>query len=164
MKLKGQMGLEYYVSLVLFVMFVAYLVFQVLGISPQYMSELTNERIKSEAYQVSELLINDAGEPLNWYTSTPKRIGLSSNENRTNLLSQEKITALNAACQSDYESVKRLIDIDSDFSITLTNLVSGNKLIDCQPPSSIIKKSKASITRIASLPDNSFAEITIQMW
>ncbi len=164
MKLKGQLSLEYYVSLVLFVMFVAYLIFQVLGFSPQYLSELKNERTKSEAYQVSELLVNDAGEPLNWYASTPKRIGLSSNENKTNLLSQEKITALQTACQSSYESVRKLIDIDSDFSITLINLISGTKLIDCQPAVPVIKEAKASITRIASLPDNSFVELTIQMW
>lgn len=164
MRLKGQLSLEYCISLILFILFVAYIVFQVLGISPQYLSELKNERIKSEAYQISELLINDLGEPLNWYASTPKRIGLSSNENKTNLLSLEKITALQTVCQSDYESVRKLIDTDNDFSITLTNLASGQKLIDCTSSTSRTIKTKASITRIIALTDNSFAELTVQMW
>jgi hypothetical protein len=93
-----------------------------------------------------------------------KRIGLSSNLNKTNLLSEEKIYALQSICNSDYEKVKTLLGTEYYFSINLTNMASGEKLLVCNPPISVIKKTKTSITRIVALNSEDLGELTLQMW
>jgi hypothetical protein len=43
-----------------------YVVFQTISVTSVYRAEVRNRLIKAEAYQVSELLVNDLGEPINW--------------------------------------------------------------------------------------------------
>jgi hypothetical protein len=64
--MKGQFSVEYIVSMTIFIGFVTYIIFSIWRFIPNYLSELRNERIRSEAYQISELLINDPGEPMDW--------------------------------------------------------------------------------------------------
>ena len=136
-------------------------------ISPQFITEVKNERLRSEAYQISELLINDAGQPINWNSPPPvKRVGLSDNSNKTNLLSQGKIAAFNTSCSSDYDNIRKLIGIGTEyyFSLNLTDSNSGQTLIDCNPPLAVIKTAKVTITRITALNQTTFGELTLQLW
>jgi|GEM_PF-1696293 hypothetical protein len=64
--MKAQASFEYYFSLVLFIMFATYIVFQTISITSVYRREIRNRLLKTEAYQISELLVNDLGEPINW--------------------------------------------------------------------------------------------------
>jgi len=64
--MKAQASFEYYFSLVLFVMFATYIVFQTISVTSVYRREIRNRLLKTEAYQISELLVNDLGEPINW--------------------------------------------------------------------------------------------------
>jgi len=163
--MKAQLTIEYYISLTIFILFIAYLFFQVIKISPQFLRELQAERLKSESYQISELLINDPGEPINWPSQANiKRVGLSSNLNKANLLSGEKITAFQSKCNSDYENIRKLIGTEYYFSLDLIDKTSGVKLISCNPPISVIKKMKSSISRIVALDSNKFGELTLQLW
>jgi hypothetical protein len=66
--MKAQVSFEYYFSLVLFVMLAMYVVFQTISVTSVYRTEVRNRLIKAEAYQISELLVNDLGEPINWNT------------------------------------------------------------------------------------------------
>jgi len=68
--MKAQVSFEYYFSLVLFVMFAMYVVFQTISVTSVYRAEVRNRLIKTEAYQISELLVNDLGEPIDWNTQT----------------------------------------------------------------------------------------------
>lgn len=162
--MKAQLTIEYYVSIIVFILFVAYLFFQLIVTSPQFLRESESERLRSESYQISELLINDPGEPINWPTQVVKRVGLSSNLNKTNLLAKEKITAFQSKCISDYENLRKLIGTEYYFSINLTNRISGELLINCKPPIAITKWTKASISRTVALDSNEFAELTLQLW
>jgi len=167
LEMKAQLSLEYYISLTIFIGFIVYISFQVMRISPQFITEVENERLKSEAYQISELLINDAGEPLNWENnpSSVERIGLSKNyKNETNLLSQQKITAFNTTCNSDYGNVRRSIGTDYYFSLELIDISSGQSLIDCNPPIIFVKPAKVVITRITALDSPAFGELILQLW
>jgi hypothetical protein len=165
--MKAQLSVEYYISLTIFIGFIVYISFQVMRISPQFITEVKNERLKSEAYQISELLINDAGEPINWDSqSSVKRIGLSNNLNKTNLLSQEKIDAFNTSCSSGYDNIRKLMGIGTEyyFSLKLIDSNSGQTLIDCNPPLTVIKPAKVAITRITALSPTTFGELTLQLW
>ena len=65
--MKAQISfVEYIVSFSIFSVFVAYLFFRLLSYMPAYLNELRGEKLRSEAYQLSEFLINDLGEPLSW--------------------------------------------------------------------------------------------------
>jgi hypothetical protein len=162
--MKAQLSVEYYVSLTIFILFVGYIFFQLILRSPQFITEVENERLRSESYQVSELLINDPGQPIDWNQANVKRIGLSSNLNMTNLLSIEKISSLQSICNSDYEKIRKSLGTEYFISIDLVNMTSGEKLIACTSPISVTKKTKISITRIVALDSKNFGELTLQMW
>src|SRR4030042_873859 len=162
--MKAQLSIEYYVSLTIFILFVGYIFFQLIIRSPQFIVEVQNERLRSESYQISELLINDPGEPIVWNQANVKRIGLSSNLNETNLLSNEKISALQSICNTDYEKIRKLIGTEYYVSIELTNMTSGEKLIVCTSPISVTKKTKVATTRIVALDSKDFGELVLQLW
>lgn len=164
--MKSQLSIEYYVSLTIFILFVGYIFFQLILRSPQYMIEVENERLRSESYQISELLINDPGQPINWNQANVKRIGLSSNLNMTNLLSTVKISSLQSICNSDYEKIRKSLGTEYFISIDLVNMTSGEneKLIACTSPVSVTKKTKTSITRIVALDSGDLGELTLQLW
>lgn len=164
--MKGQFGIEQLISLSIFITFVAYFFFQFLSLRPAYLKEVKNERIRAEAYQVSELLINDPGYPISW-TLDPdqtKRVGLSDESfNKTNLLSSAKISMFNSQCSSDYNKVKKWIGSDYDFSIFLTDKSTGILKINCYPPNMAPKGINVTVRRIVAF-DSSYGELVLQMW
>ena len=94
--MKGQLNLEQIVAMTLFIAFSSYVFFTVFNLVPRYTSEVRSERLRSEAYQMSELLINDPGSPANWDKIVkPSRLGLSDETaNLTNFISKSKGAAL----------------------------------------------------------------------
>jgi len=162
--MKAQLSIEYYASLTIFILFIGYIFFQLITTSPHFIRESKNERLRIETYQISELLVNDPGDPINWPTKTVKRFGLSSNLNKTNLLAVDKVSAFQSICNINYENIRNLMSIEYYFSINLTDRESGQKLIECKPPTSINKQITASITRIVALDSGKVAELTVQMW
>ncbi|MEM7825075.1 MAG: hypothetical protein QXO27_03840 [Candidatus Aenigmatarchaeota archaeon] len=161
--MKGQLSIEYYISLILFVFFIVYLSFQIVKITPTYIRELKNENLRIEAYQLSELLINDPGEPINWDSQPQvKRIGLSSNENKTNLLSGNKIAAMKTKCSTNYEDVRRLIGTEYYFSLFLTNETLRQTI--CQPTNFPVRETNTTITRVVAIDDNSIGNLSLFVW
>lgn len=72
--MKGQISfVEYLAALTIFITSVLYIAFQLISFIPQYLNQVNDERVRIDAYQISELLANDPGNPINWYSS-----GLSS--------------------------------------------------------------------------------------
>ncbi|MBI2545270.1 MAG: hypothetical protein HYW22_01565 [Candidatus Aenigmarchaeota archaeon] len=165
MGLKGQLSLEYYSSIVIFVGVLAYLSFQLFQAVPSTTNALKTEAIRIDAYQISEILINDGGHPLDWDTKPTNqivRLGLmDSTQNKTNLLSSQKISKFKAICNNNYNDVKNLLDIQSEFSISFVNYNTNENWV-CKSPGRI--SASFNVTRIVSIDGNAFGELTIQVW
>jgi hypothetical protein len=67
-------------------------------------------------------------------------------------------------CNSDYENVRKLIDTEYYFSINMTDRVTGEKIIDCEPPVAVVNQMKISVSRIVAMDSGNFGELNIQLW
>ena len=163
---------EYLVAIVVFIAFVAYFSFQLLNFLPAYLSQIRSERIRGEAYQLSELLINDPGFKIDWDRRLPGeqpfRIGLNDEmKNVTNVVSGQKIAQLQTQCASSYSNVKKWLGAEEDFVIviTLMNADTGNPdaVFTCRPTSVLSRTLNATIKRFAGLNSTHYAEIILQV-
>lgn len=166
--MKGEISvLEFVISLSVFIGVVAYVFFLLLKYYPIYLSEVENERKWLEAYQISEILVNDPGEPKNWESlslNEIKRFGLSEiSENRTNLISLSKVSKLREYC-NDYETVKKKLDSNFYFSLFLVNLNDKSVLLECLPPKVVVTPSNISVRRILAFSTGGYGELTVQVW
>lgn len=171
--MKGQFSVDYYVSIILFVLFVVYILFQLTRFLPTYIDEIKDQRIRTEAYQISELLINDPGYPGDWENlgesqrADIKRIGLSNTtQNKTNLISVKKINSLNSLCGSvnGYNILRGAIGTDYQLSIILVDKTTGGILVNCIPPEQLVRATRVDFRRIVSTGQNSYGELILQLW
>jgi len=162
-KVKVQIGFEQIFSLLLFVTSVTYLVYSLLSYYPSYINEMKRQMMLSEAYQISEILVNDCGHPANWYslqTNQIKRIGLLNESlNKTNVISIAKSTRLNTICNSYYQTFKQLLDLKNDISIII--YIGNNVLVNCTRP---IGERAAKVNRIVSFNNGSYGELIIWLY
>lgn len=167
--MKGQISfVEYLVAFVIFVVFIGYFSLQIIKYVPEYLNQIRSERVRSEAYQISEILVNDPGYPLSWTVLTVQRLGLSDEtRNLTNFLSLNKINAIGDGtnlCKPGYDNVKKWLASEFDFSITLTRKSPSEiVLIDCRPSVTAVRAINTTIRRIVSF-DSSYGELIVQMW
>ncbi len=164
MGLKGQLSVGYYVSIVLFLGVLGYLTFQLFQTIPLNINSLGSESTRIEAYQISELLVNDGGHPNNWNTkpiNEIKRLGLlDSTQNKTNLLSSQKISQFRTIC-NNYNDIKNLLDIQNEISINFVNYAT-NERWSCKSGGQ--SSFSFNVTRIISIDGNALGEITVQVW
>ena len=168
--MKGQISfVEYLASLVLFLTAIIFIALELINFVPQYLTEINNQRIKINAYQISELLTNDPGNPINWYLPSSKilRMGLSNESvNKTDYLSLQKITAFNTYCNSPggYNNIKNNISAVTNFAVFLFNRTanSGNLLIACNPPELFSSAINTTIRRIVAIDSNDTGELIVQ--
>jgi hypothetical protein len=171
--LKGQLSIEYLVSFGIFVSTAIYVYLLYTSNIPGFLEEIKKENIRAEAYRLSELLVNDVGDPSNWNTrpySEIKRIGLTDqNINQTNFISKLKIQGFEQKCQSSFSDIQKWVGLDKPFSVLIfdINQITGERtlLSDCRP--SLIAKSElnATVKRITAYSDGAnkkLAEIIIQ--
>ncbi|MEM7825181.1 MAG: hypothetical protein QXO27_04380 [Candidatus Aenigmatarchaeota archaeon] len=168
--MKAQISfVEYLVAFVIFVSFVGYFSFQLVRLIPEYLNQIRMQRIKSEAYQISELLMNDPGYPINWNVGNVQRLGLSDEtKNLTNFLSLNKINAIGDGinlCKPGYENVKKWVGSDYDFSIIFIRKSPAPELtlIGCRPSVTAVKAINVTIRRIAFF-GSGYGELIVQMW
>jgi hypothetical protein len=168
--MKAQISfVEYLVAFTIFVGFFGYFYIQVLKFVPEYLNQIRTQRIRSEAYQISELLVNDPGDPINWHlVGTVRRLGLSDEtKNLTNFLSLSKINAIGDGtnlCKPGYENVKKWLASDSDFSIIFTRKSpSEATLINCRPSVTGVKAVNVTVRRIVFF-GSGYGELIVQMW
>jgi len=156
--MKGLVTIEFIISVSVFVATVAFLAFNIISsISPLHESSV-NEIKRSEAYQISQLLIFDRGEPDNWNENLNNivRIGLSSEEPYK--ISSDKLQKLNDTCRDDYEKLKNLLSISNrSYIIIDVNDMNGNNIVSCKKD----MKPVFSIERFAVLEDNRIVKIII---
>src|SRR5207245_3567306 len=93
---------------------------------PKYLEEVRSQRLRTEVYQVSQLLLNNPGDPVNWENTpdinTVNRVGLFANgSDSTNVAWRTKLFSFNALCANgvNYQSLKSKFAIDFDFSIVI---------------------------------------------
>jgi len=168
--MKAQLSFDFYFSLIVFIVFVASLFFKLITFFPLYSEEVSLQKLRAEAYQISEILVNDAGYPGNWHTDVPntKRLGLSDEiKNKTNILSASKITAFDSLCNSagGYNKVLELLDIKDGF---LTSFVDKSiepnvVLMTCLPPEAFAKL-RVEINRTVAFGSGAFGELRVSMW
>jgi len=164
--MKGQLSYEYYLSIFIFVIFIIYIILQVVYTLPNYELKIKEQQLKSEAYQLSEMLVNDPGEPINWNITHVKRVGLSDEtKNKTNLLSIQKIRNLSLYCSSNYQDLcDKLGIIDYQFALNITDVKTNSLLVNCHPPQIISRRQKERITRIAAINSTDYVEIILEVW
>ena len=137
--MKGQISIDYIIAIVIFIFFVIYFLFEITNIVPKFIGQIEEQEIRSKAYQISEILINDPGYPENWNffkldSEYIQRIGLSNIQatktnyflNERNYLSLNKINRLMELCDTTlggigYEKVTEKIGTNLDFSIIITD-------------------------------------------
>jgi hypothetical protein len=168
--MKGQINYEYIAALLIFITFIFYFFFQLLSYRQPYMTAMRNEFLRSEGYQISEMLINDAGQPANWETlgslAQIYRLGLSNETlNRTGFISQEKITKFENYCQTNgYSTIKQLLGSKNDFSVYLKDLSTGSVVISCYPTQIQQRYTNITMRRIVAFDSGDYGELTVQMW
>lgn len=166
--MKGQISfVEYLVSMVVFIVFVSYIFLSISDFIPSYLNEIKKERMKSEVYQVSELLINDPGEPKNWNAvgdGQIKRIGLSDeNSDKTNFLSASKVNALRTKC-ANYDSVRDWLGVENQFSLLIVDKTGSVEAVDCHPTTYVTRGLNVSIRRTVAFSNMGYGELVLQMW
>ena len=170
---KGQLSADFYIALVAFLGFLAYITFQLFQTVPASSANVKEETIRIEAYQLSELLVNDGGHPVDWQAkplADIKRIGLSdTTKNMINSLSREKADRLfkgfglfPAIC-ANYNDVRGLLDIRDEASFTLIEHKSPDEVFTCK--SSESKKTSFNVSRTVLISGTSYpSEIIVEVW
>jgi hypothetical protein len=158
--MKTQVGFEQFAALSLFVVSVLFLIYELISYYPNYINEIRRQALLVEAYQISELLINDVGEPANWNSFNVKRIGLLDESlNITNVVSILKVSYANDICNSDYNRFKTLLDLKNDINFVV--YLEGNLIANC---SKAVGEKIAKMNRIISFSNKSYGEIIIWLY
>jgi hypothetical protein len=169
--MKGQISfVEYVVSFAVFTVFSMYLFFRLLAYMPTYLDELDREKVRSQAYQLSEFLTNDPGFPIDWETGAGpvQRIGLSSVENKSGLISANKVLKMGDYCSnSNYGFVKSKMGVDFQFSVRVLDeggpLPVGVVAI-CDPPSASVGSVNATVSRVVAFDNGNYGELIVNVW
>lgn len=92
------------------------------------------DTMRSESYQISELLVATHGAPENWETvgdDEIERIGLAR---ENNVLESRKVDRLQELCRDDYEKVNRMLQqVQTDVVLELMEADGTNALSACRP-------------------------------
>ena len=170
--MKAQISfVEFLTAMLIFLSFSTYIAFQVSSFIPNYLYQIKAERMRSEAFQLSELLINDPGDPANWYSvnfNNVRRLGLSDEtKKKTNFLSGKKILAFNGNCSENYTKIKEKLELDYDFSLILKDGISAETKINCHPQTTILRYTNITMKRIVAYEEDGvrkYGEMLLQVW
>jgi len=158
--MKSQVGFEQFIALSLFVFSVLFLISQLLSYYPTYFNEIRRQTLLSEAYQISELLVNDVGEPANWDSTNVKRIGLLNESlNITNVISLLKVSYANNICNSDYNKFKSLLDLKNEINFVV--YLEGSIIANCSRP---LGERAVKFSRIVSFDNKSYGELVLWLY
>lgn len=174
--MKGQLSIEYLISFVLFIALIGYIYLQYTRNIPYFIDEVKKEDKRAKAFQLSEILINDYGEPENWHTlpdNQIKRIGLSDNNiGQNNFVSKDKIDRLRNECNEKSTNIIKWVGLNQSFSIlifeidqndgTRIPLISNCRIL----PKIIIESLNTTIKRYVSYKEGDtikIAEVIIQV-
>lgn len=165
--MKAQITIEYILAFTVFIGVIGYVYINYTKNFQPFLLEVEKEEKYSEAFQISELLINDLGEPSNWNNlnlNQIKRIGLSENLDKQNYLSREKINSLSNICLN-YNDAKRLIGAEKNFHLfvfSIDNNGNRDNILTCIPPNTVKEQINVTVKRYART-NNELIELMIQV-
>ncbi|MBU5690112.1 MAG: hypothetical protein QXM68_02640 [Candidatus Aenigmatarchaeota archaeon] len=163
--MKGQITIEYLLAFTIIIGVLSYIYLNYNRFIQPFIEIIEKEDKSAEAFQISELLLNDPGEPQNWHsTGNIQRIGLAEVNSKQNYLSLDKINALNGLC-SNYNEVKRLIGAERNFHLfifSIDNSGNRNLLASCLPPQIVKEQINITISRYA-VYQNGLMELMVQI-
>ncbi len=177
-ELKGQLTVQYLASFIFFIGLVIYIYFAFSANLPAFIDEVRKEDTRSKAFQLSEILLNDPGEPKDWWKSTIpniKRVGLSDeNSNKQNVINFNKVInlSISSLCNPTSFTIAQKLALNRPFSISIFNIsqIDGQRNLITQCISPIFPKTiiNSTIKRITTLNNTQtgrleLAEIIIQM-
>lgn len=172
--MKAQLSIEYLIAFSLFISIIGYIYLQYTRNIPSFVEEVKKEDIRASAFQLSEMLINDYGEPENWDTLASdqiKRIGLSDNYVRqSNFISKNKINRLRDEC-NQFSNIQKWTGFNKPFSILVfeVNQNDGSRIpliTDCRSPQTTVEALNATVRRYVTYRDGNtikIAELIIQV-
>jgi len=179
-KLKGQLTIQYLASFIFFIGLIIYIYFAYSANLPAFVEEVEKEDTRSKAFQLSEILVNDPGEPKNWNQSTTinelKRIGFADHDsNKNNLILKSKIDAFktrwggSCGAPSKFKEIQEKLSLNQLFSSLIFYITEDRNrqlLLDCVPLNFPKTSINATVKRIAALNNSGkleLAERIIQM-
>jgi hypothetical protein len=151
--MKGIADVEFILSTMIFLGVITFVTFNIVSNVPGLREVTMVETLHVRSYEVSQILLFDAGEPNNWYTdpANVKRMGLSTGEKY--VLDKRKITAMQGLCNIDYRTIRNALgDKIFDMRLNITDS-SGNQILNCGSPVTRTSRSETRITRFAILYD-----------
>jgi hypothetical protein len=152
--MKGIADVEFILSTMIFLGIITFVTFSIVSNVPGLRDSSMRETLHVRAYEVSQLLLFDQGEPSDWYTApaSVKRMGLSRTNDRY-ALDKRKIAAMQTICSTDYRTIRAAFgDKIFDMRLNITDSA-GNQLLSCGPPLIRTSRSETKITRFAILYD-----------
>ncbi len=159
--MKGQINIESISSLIVFVLISSYLYLSLSSLRSDYYRYVDEQEVYSLAVSMSELIINNMGVPPNWNDTQQLIVVGAAYSNKTNLISLDKLQKL---CE-DYEWLKDKLELDKfDFNITLTNLETGETVINCGKAP---VRNAVRVERIVAAVNNTtmfVSKFVIQVW
>lgn len=160
--MKGQINLQYLIALIVFIAMVWYLTFQISSMIPTFRIESKKNILQLKAHRLTELLIKNPGEPVNWNYNSVKRIGLADS---FYVLNQAKVETFRNLCKTNYGKVKDLFHISgngvgNDFRL----MFRGGINFKCgKRPPKTAPKTIASIQRLGIINSNPVT-IELKLW
>lgn len=176
--MKAQLTIQYLASFIFFIGLIIYIYFAYSANIPQFIEEVNKEDVRSKAYQLSEVLINDPGQPINWNSvalSLIKRIGFSDqNTNKTNMISYDKLNKFSdefgdCTVSSNFTKVQNRLSLNNSFSFYIFNITDDGErqiLARCVPPVFPKTVINATVKRITAWNQSGvikLAEVIVQM-
>jgi len=123
MKQNGQLNIEFIIDVALFSAIIFVIVGIIISEIPRAYSIHEENYVKSKTYQISEILLFDRGDPINWTSESMdkiKRFGFSSGKNY--YVNMTKINKFLNFCNNNYTGVLSKFDIkDRDIVVIIRN-------------------------------------------
>lgn len=174
--MKAQLTVQYLASFVFFIGLILYIYFSYSANIPAFMEEVEKEDVRSKAFQLSEILVNDPGDPEDWWDEIKypspdsiNRIGFSDeSSNKPNLISMRKIMRFSTLCSD----AQQKLALERPFSVHVFNVsqTTGerNLLAECVSPGFPTISINATVRRITALNNTEtneleLAEVIVQM-
>jgi hypothetical protein len=129
--LKGVVNVEFILALLVFVTTLVFITTATLSSIPNIHEQAISEKLKTNIYSVSEIIMFDKGYPENWDSTTVQKIGLSSGQ--PYILSIDKINNLSELCRNDYQKMLSALNLENYNIIINITRDDGTNILYCKP-------------------------------
>ncbi len=153
---KGIVDIEFVISILVFLTVLTFVTYSVIAMIPRLHQVSFNQDIKSKAFQLSELMMFDEGEPKDWGTNAAvttiddiERMGFSSGRDYS--LDTNKISKFNAFCNApgNYAKMKDLLGLDYTNDVLVDiKIIGGATVASCHPVAVSNVRARTTLVRL----------------